>query len=256
VMLTQQALEYYSGEIRRNPNSGLWRSRRALAWQAKSELDNAIKDYTAALRLEPNRRATYNNRGTAWTDKGEYDRAMADFNEAIRLDPKYQLPYLNRGLVWLLKGQYDQAVADESAAIGLDPKSAIAYGNRAGAWFYKGQYDRALNDNAEAIRLDPKDWCALAGTAHISATCPEARHRDGAKALAAAKTACELTAWNEWQCLGTLAAAYAETGDFENAVRWGDKAVQSAPNGDQRKKHRDAVALYRQRKPYREQPKQ
>ena len=51
----------------------------------------------------------------------------------------------------------------------------------------------------------------------------------------------------------TLAAAHAEAGQFDQAVRWQEKAIPLAPEA-QRDVLRRRLELYQQGKPYREPP--
>ena len=83
------------------------------------------------------------------------------------------------------------------------------------------------------------------------ATCPDAKIRDGGQALAHARRAVELAGDDNAGLLDSLSAAYAELGDFEEAVRWQRKAVQIA--SDEIKDDLAArLELYKQGQPYRE----
>ena len=66
---------------------------------------------------------------------------------------------------------------------------------------------------------------------------------------------CELTQWKDYVWFDTLAAAYAEAGDFENAVKWQQKAVDMA---DERweEEFRSRLDLYKVGKPYHQEPKE
>ncbi len=182
------------------------------------------------------------------------DEAIGYFTAQIRRNPRDDGAYYARAIVWKEKGEYDIAIADYNETIRLDPEDHAGYNGRGMAWRAKGEYDKAIADHGQAIRLDPKDSAAYNGRAWLRATCPDARFRDGRHAVEDATRACELTGWKDSNDLDTLAACYAESGDFDAAVRWQTKAIEQAPQS-QKADFRSRLELYRAGKPYREPPK-
>ena len=249
-----KAIADYSEALRLDPKSLAAYLDRGSVWSKKREYDKAIEDFTEAIRLDPKYAGAYSNRGAAWQSKGDYDKAIANYNEAIRLDPKDSVAYYNRGHAWQSKGDLDQSIKDYSTALQLDPKFAAAFCNRGYASENQGHYDDALADYNEAIRLDPKYARAYNARAWIWATCSDARFRDGKQAVASATRACELDPPNAKNHIGTLAAAFAEAGDFENAVKWQLRAIQFAPASDQAILQ-TRLDLFRSKKPFHEEAK-
>lgn len=215
----------------------------------KRDFDGAIKEFTEAIKIDPNFSWPYNNRGLAYTANGDFDKALNDYAEALRIDPNYTFPYNNRGLVWAAKGELDKAIKDYDQAIRLDPHYTFPYFNRGVIRERKGEYQQAIEDYAEAIQLDSKFASALNSLAWLRATCPDERFRAGREAIQFATTACEVTEWKSYNELDTLAAAYAETGEFTMAVIWAMTAIDHAPESE-KQKATERLDLYRANKPY------
>jgi hypothetical protein len=85
------------------------------------------------------------------------------------------------------------------------------------------------------------------------ATCPDGRLRDGQRAVALARQACQTTEWRDRFCLDTLAAACAENGDFEEAVHWQGQSLDLAPE-EEKQDRRARLESYEARRPYRDEP--
>jgi tetratricopeptide (TPR) repeat protein len=162
-----QAIDYFTSEIRANPNNTVAYNRRGHIWRDQHELNRAIADYGEVIRLDPASAIGWCNRGSVWSLKDQYDKAITDFSEAIRLDAAYAPAYNNRGQAWLAKNAIDKAVADFSEAIRLDPNDATAYTARGNAWCDKDEYDKAVADYGEAIRVDPKHALAYISRGNV-----------------------------------------------------------------------------------------
>lgn len=224
--------------------------RRATLRREKGEDERAIGDFGQAIAAKPGYAEAYNDRGISWQRGGDAQRAMADFDEAIRLDPGYAIAYNNRGTV---QAEPARAIADYSEAIRLNAAYAQAYYNRAVAWQKAGDYARAMADYGEALSRDPGSAELRNLVAWSFATSADEQARDGARAVALATEACELSGWKNAAYLDTLAAAYAEAGRFEDAARKEEEALAFADFAASfGAGARERLALYRSGKPYHE----
>jgi tetratricopeptide (TPR) repeat protein len=252
-------------------NAREWVSR-GLTWYEKKEYNKAIADFTAAIRIDPNDAYAYACRARAWASKQYRDREAADYTEAIRLDPRNIEYRIARADSWSAQGRHEQAIADYDDAIRAEPNNAANYVARGNEWRKHLKLDAALADFERAIQVAPNYFPAYIGhaliakqrrafdqavfelsqlvrmapdnaeahrtLARILATCTNEAVRDGNRAVGEATRACELTGWRDPDCLDTLAAAYAETGDYATAIQWQTRAIgllrQNVPSTLQR----------------------
>ncbi len=281
-----KAIADANAAIRLRPEHPIGYVNRGLAWSNKKDYDRAIADFSEAIKrdLKPpppdgdqmkavfdgdgsNKLRTasfdhlgasevlamaYNNRGQAWSEKKAYDKAIADFDEVIRLKPDAALGYGGRAGVWRRKKEYDRALADGNEAIRLAPNFSEYYRGRAWTWLGKKAYEQARADYAEAIKRDSKNRSAYDNQAWLWATCPDAKFRNGKKAVESALHACALGDWKESSNISTLAAAYAEVGDFAQAVKLLERAEPMYVDDEQKKLGARMLKLFREKKPYRD----
>ncbi len=282
------ALADFNECVRLDPADASSYNSRGNAWSHKNEYNKAVLDHTEAIRLNPKYAMAYYCRGNIREMEKKVEKAFSDYSECIRLDPKYAYAYFARGNVSVAMKDYDKAIADFTEAIQHDPKSADAYSNRGCRWHVKKEYDKAMADFDSALKINPKHAnavCSKAETfaklkkydesleyfdkalkidssagiydvyAFFRATCPDAKYRDGKKAVEMAKLAIEKAGKDaDWEYSATLAAAYAEVGDFDLAVSEQRKVLDDKHIDATDKKEQEArLMLYRAKKPYRDE---
>jgi tetratricopeptide (TPR) repeat protein len=250
----EKALADLNDATRLQSDHAAWYATRGTIYDRLGDFDRAITDYAEAIRRDPTDAQSFNNRGLAYRAKKDNALAIKDFSEAIHLDPKLADAYFNRGNAYKAKKEYSQAVTDYTEAIKLDPKWADPYFNRANARRANKEFEQAVSDYREVIRLDKEDADAFSNLAWLLATCPDKKVRDGRQAVEYAMTACDLTDWKASYFLATLAAACAENGQFDQAIKWQKRALESAQyEKDEGKEARQRLALFEDKKPWREE---
>ncbi|MHC5540255.1 tetratricopeptide repeat protein [Singulisphaera rosea] len=167
--------------------------------------------------------------------------------------------YAGRAQDFLVEGKYDQALQQYDRALELRPDESTFRNSRGFTWHMKGIQDndrpacedRALADYAEAIRLAPNRASAINNRAWLYATSKVDRCRNGKLAVEEATKACELTGWNNPGYVDTLSCAYAEIGDFEQAIRWQRKALEDPTyRQDEGDNANVKLTLYGDKKPF------
>jgi tetratricopeptide (TPR) repeat protein len=189
--------------------------------------------------------------GNSWAAAGDFDQAISGYNEALQVDSEYPEAYAHRARAWERKGEWEKAVADYSEAIRRAPDNILLQDIRRFLWGKNGRWDKVIEDYTEIIARRPNDPKVWNARAWVLATCPDSQFRNGAKAVQDAKHACELSQEKDSYIVDTLAAAFAEVGDFEKAVETQKRALANLRT-DLLKGGRERLALYEQQKPYRE----
>ena len=221
----------------------------------QGKLNEAITHFQWVLQIIPDYPEVHNNLGSALLQKGRVDEAMAHCRKALQLKPDYADPHINLGNALLQQGKVDEAIAHYQTALQLKPDSAAGGNNFDYALRLKGRAEEAMASCRAALKTNPDSPEALNNLAWLLATCPDARIRDGAQAVKHAGRACELTHYGVTTFVGTLAAADAEAGRFDEAIAAAEKAcvlAEAAGETNLLAKNREQLALYRTHQPYHE----
>jgi tetratricopeptide (TPR) repeat protein len=224
---------------------------RAAVYLAQNKIDLALADYGRAIELNPKKADNHQQRAVAYKMKGDLDSALRDFNKALELNPKHVSALMGRGYIFYQQEKHPQAVADFAAVIELDPSSAAAYNNRGFNRQRLGDGASALADYNRALELAPEYALAYQNKAWLLATTPMEGLRNGPDAIKAALVACELNKYKNPADMKALAAAYAETGQFELAIGWQEKVIQLS-SADEKALEEKVLEQYQDKVAYRE----
>jgi tetratricopeptide (TPR) repeat protein len=177
------------------------------------------------------------------------------YDHALQVTPDNFLAHDNLGIWLAMEGKLDEALKHFQEAIRLNPGSASAYDNMGKTQALEHRPEEAIADWREAVRLAPRDPKCLNNLAWIYATCPKPNLRNSAEAVRLASLACEITQRQDPSVLDTLAAAYAEAGRFDEAIKTTREiqaqAVSSHDTG-MVEMARQRLELYNAGKPYRD----
>lgn len=224
---------------------------RARIRQALGETDKALEDVNRALELRPGLVQGLELRSALLAASDKLEEAIGDLRKLLHADPDR--------VEWRLQlAMYHQADDRPRKAIQMfteiledDEKNWLALRGRGDAYISIGQHAKAIADLEAAHKIQPENSGILNNLAWLLATTPEDDLRNGERAIALAKKACEVTEYKQAHILSTLASGYAETGDWENAVKWSQAAVELG-EGDVKEQLKQELESYKNKKPWRE----
>jgi tetratricopeptide (TPR) repeat protein len=187
--------------------------------------------------------------------EGKVDEAIEKYKLALRLDHSSSFARLELGRAFMAKKRVADAADEFKTVLHDEPKNYEAHHLLAKALLLQGQAAPAVAEFRASLDSEFNQPETLNELAWLLATDPHAEIRHGTNAVLLALRACELTRGQEPRFLGTLAAAYAETGDFDKAVAAGQAAHDLALTQGRKElaeRNQQLLALYRAHKPFRE----
>lgn len=235
------------------------------------EVDKANRDISDALLIEPNSVQGVLMRSLVAAQEERYADAIADMEMLVRADPSNSTWIMQLASFYQMDDRPRMAIKLLDEVVRQDNSDWRAMRLRGDAKLSISEHESAIKDFAEALemmeasrevadedRATDSDYSGLLNNlSWVLSTTPKDELRDGTKSLELALKACEATEYKEAHILSTLAAAYAETGDFEKAREWSAKAVElaEAEENPQLEQLKEEVEMYKQDKPWREEQK-
>ena len=181
-----------------------------------------------------------------------YDEAITDLRNLLRTSPKDVGWRMQLAGYYLASDRPRKAIEVYDELIEEDPQNWMAMRSRGDALLAVGKQKEAINAYEEVLKIQPEHTGTLNNLAWVMATSPNDELRNAKRSIELATKACELTEYKASHILSTLASGYAESGDFESAIKWSTKAVELGQDDsvvDQLKKELES---YQQKKPWRE----
>ncbi|MDZ4771518.1 MAG: tetratricopeptide repeat protein [Planctomycetota bacterium] len=200
--------------------------------------ESAAEHFRSALAADPSLENEFN---LAWalSDAGQDAEAIPVFERVLARDEKNAVAHMRLGMVLANGTRFDEALEHWRRAIEIDPNDLDSRRSIARVQRARGEVDDEIATHRAVLAIDSSDVDTLVELARLLAMHPDGRVRNGAEAVRCAERARDVAGPTGHRILGTLAAAYAEAGRFEDAVKAAIRAVELAHTEG------DAIAISR-----------
>lgn len=239
----------------------------ARSWSQAGVWQNSTSLFLHAIEINPRSYPAQSNLAVVYQEQDDIELAEQHFRMAIEIDPQSPEAFIGLASLLMSRGDTDEAFANFQNAYEVAPNADRANAGLAMIYLQRGDLARAVEHFRQAFSppgghtaptLTGTKWAAVAERyARLLATCPQEEYRDGQLAVEFAQKAVANTNARSIRCLDTLAAAYAELGEYENAVQAIQQAIELANLSDQPGQLpvlNEHLELYQRNEPLREDP--
>ena len=166
--------------------------------------------------------------------------------------------YIGLGYALLDEGKIDEGITEMNKLFQIQPNFAEGHYRIAAALYQQGRIRESMDQYRIMLRYTTNSPLALNNLAWALATAEDPSLRNGEEAVRLGERACALTDYRKPYCIGTLAAAYAEAGQYQDAVKMAEKARALALDSGEKdlaERTQELLELYRAGRPYHEVPR-
>jgi Flp pilus assembly protein TadD len=218
-----EAIPVWRKAVELNPDDPRAHNNLGAALVETGKQDEAMVEYRRSLELNDQSSQAHNNLGSLLAQEGRMDEALAQFERAVDLNPGNGRAQCNLGAALSEKGRTDEALDHLRKGVAIEPKFADGQGNLGAALARAGALDEALEHIALAVEMAPRSVEYRYNYGRVLAA--KGRFADAAIQL---EQAASLTGMGEPVILDILAAMYAETARYPQAVETAKKALDLA----------------------------
>ena len=225
------------------------------AWLQTSYWRDSERLFTHVLAVTGNNDVALNNLGIIFLVRGQLDDAISKLRAAIDLRPENGPAHDNLAKALLKKGQVAEAMVHYRKFLEIEPENVEARNTLGTALIQQGHVKEAIDQWQDALALQPDNGNAASNLAWVFATCPEASLRDGARAVELGEKALRISGGKIPMIHRVLAAAYAESGRFADAIETAQRGAELATtqgNSGLAAELESNIALYQSGRPLRD----
>lgn len=237
----------------------------------KDDVAGAKADIDTAMSMQPGNARGVLLRSLIAAEQKRYADAINDMKLLARNQPDNNTWALQLGNYYQLDKRPNKAIEVADEILKREPGQWQALRLRGDAYLSINKHREAISDYETALQTpiaseesQASDPGAMSGAARsgllnnlawVLATSPQDDLRSGERAIKFGTEAAELTEFKEAHILSTLAAGYAESGDFAKAIEWASKAVElgKTEGHEQIEQLENELKSYRENKPWREE---
>ncbi len=205
----------------------------ANALSAQAKLTEAVVEYQTVLKLEPGFAEAHYTLANALAGLDRLTNAVAEYRAALRIKPELADAHAGLAEASVKQGDLSTAGEEYQNALRLDPGFVEAWNGLGVVLGMQGRPRESATGYREALKRNPDFLPSLGQLAWLLATHEDAGVRDGSEAVRLAEHLCALTEQRQPRALSVLAAAYAETGRFPEALDTANRALTLAVASNQ-----------------------
>ena len=248
------AIDQYKQTLMLRPNDADAHNNLGGALLQKDRVFEAIEQFQWAVRLRENDADFQYNLANALAKSGQLAGAMVHYKIALSIRPDHVEARYELGSAFLQIGQADRAIESYEEVLKRNPDYVKAHINLGNLLLQKGESAQAIAHYEKGLAVEPDDTASEINLAWLLATAADASLRNGPKALELARRVNQTSGGQNPFALRSLAAAYAENGEFSNAIDTAQAAFQLASENNSRGLMRalsNEMESYKADRPYR-----
>lgn len=222
------AVEVYRKGLAADPDSADLNYNLGYALDRLSQTEEAVAALRRAAKLAPNYLPAQSLLGQILVTERRFDEAVSHYQAALAANPDVAGLHFAASQLYEMGRAHELALGEAIRGIQIDPSNAYEWNRIVTLSIQTGRHAEAVQLARKAARQLPDDLELRNRLAWLLATSPDDASRNGAEALEIAQPVVDATGGKNIHALDSMAAAYAESGRFTEAVQTIDSAIQYA----------------------------